>query len=165
MRILPRDCERARQWTSAELDAELSDFEAVLLRAHLGCCESCSAFHRQIHGLTHVVREAPLERLERTIEIRRVRRSRLRLAPVAAAMAAVSVGLGSLMASSQFHSDSVGASAAPPTRSFSFDPDTRNAKSRQLLRTQTGQSVVQFGALLPTGSESSLHGGPVVEDR
>lgn len=165
MKILQKDCERARQWASAELDGELSDFEGVLLRAHLARCEPCSEFRRQIRGLTRAVRTEPLARMEGMIEIGRVRRSRLRLAPAAAAMAAVAVGLGSLLASSQVHSGSVGASAVRHARSFSFDPDTRRATSRQIVHAQTVQRVTQNGALLPSGSQSSVHGGPVVDDR
>ena len=164
MRTLQRECERARQWASAEIDGELSEFEAALLRAHLSCCESCGDFHREIAGLTRAVRAAPRAHLERRIEIGRARR-RLRLAPAVAAMAAVAVGLGSLLASSQVPSGSVGSDAARQARSFKFDPDTLRAAQRQLLRAQAPRRTAGKAALLPTRLHSSLHGGPVLEDR
>src|SRR5689334_6245880 len=100
------DCERARQWSSIELDGELSTFERVLLRAHLAHCSSCRGFRERTNGLTLALRAAPLEQ---PVQIGRMRRRfRLRVAPAAAAMAVAFVGLGSVLATSAVRSSSVG---------------------------------------------------------
>ena len=94
-------CERARQWASADVDGELSTFERALLADHLERCAACSDFSRGVAGLTGALRAAPREPFEGVV-IGRVRRHvRLRLAPAAAAMAILAVGLGSLLASTQ----------------------------------------------------------------
>ena len=91
-------CDRARQWATADLDGELSRFERVLLSAHLVDCPSCREFSTAIGGFTEMLRTAPLEQLERPIEIGRLRRRvGLRLAPAVAAMAVTVVGLGSIL--------------------------------------------------------------------
>jgi len=95
-------CERARQWASAGVDGELSTFERVLLEDHLGRCSECREFSRDVGGLTDALRAAPLEPFEGVVLGRVRRQVRLRLAPAAAAMAIVAVGLGSLVASTQF---------------------------------------------------------------
>jgi anti-sigma factor RsiW len=95
-------CERARQWASADVDGELSTFERALLEDHLGRCSSCREFSRDVGGMTTALRAAPLQQFDGVV-IGRIRRQvRLRLAPAAAAMAIAAVGLGSLVASTQF---------------------------------------------------------------
>jgi len=146
-----RECDRARQSASIDVDGQLSEFERTLLEAHLVGCQSCAEFHREIAGLTHAIRAAPAAQLTRPIEVARVRRRYgLRLAPAAAAMAAAVLGLGSLLASSQLHTGSVGNAVVHHARSFKFDPDTAAAAMRQPVVTQTAQS--------------SVHGGPVLFD-
>ena len=66
-------CDRARQWATAEIDGELSRFEIVLLRAHLDACPSCREFHAAVGGITETLRATPLQRLERAIEVKRLR--------------------------------------------------------------------------------------------
>jgi anti-sigma factor RsiW len=51
-----RTCERARTWFSLRLDGELSEFESVLLDAHLGRCAPCAAAAAQIKAVTGVLR-------------------------------------------------------------------------------------------------------------
>jgi predicted anti-sigma-YlaC factor YlaD len=96
-------CDRAREWASADVDGELSTFERALLADHLGRCGSCRAFSTDLRGLTTALRAAPREHFEVTLVGRLRRQARLRLAPAAAAMAIASVGLGSLLASSQLN--------------------------------------------------------------
>lgn len=97
-------CRRAREWVSAELDGELSTFERALLGDHLERCTSCRDFSRGVNRLTSALRAAPREPFEGVV-IGRVRRQiRIRVAPAAAAMAIVAVGLGSLLASTQLNS-------------------------------------------------------------
>jgi predicted anti-sigma-YlaC factor YlaD len=59
--ILPADCVRARQQLSLRVDSELSEFEGVLLDAHLGRCDDCRAFEQGITGFTEALRAVPAE--------------------------------------------------------------------------------------------------------
>jgi predicted anti-sigma-YlaC factor YlaD len=59
--ILPADCGRARQQLSLRVDSELSEFEAVLLNAHLTRCDDCRAFEQGIGGLTEALRAVRVE--------------------------------------------------------------------------------------------------------
>ena len=166
MRVVHRECDRARQWVSMDVDGELSEFESVLLDAHLAACPSCAEFRHDVSGLANALRAEPAAQLTRPIEIARVRRRHaLRLAPAAAAMAAAVLGLGSLLASSQFRSGSVGSAVVHHARSFSFDPDTAYAAKRQPALTPATQRQVRNIAVLAQTWQSSPHGGPVLVDR
>jgi len=93
-------CERARQWVSEELDGRLSEFEGVLLQAHLKTCDGCAGFRASALRITNELRSAPLEPLSRQIAVVRMRRRiPLRIAPAIAALAVGAVGLGSLLTS------------------------------------------------------------------
>jgi predicted anti-sigma-YlaC factor YlaD len=59
--ILPADCARARQQLSLRVDSELSEFELVLLDAHLGRCDDCRAFEQGLRGFTEALRAVPAE--------------------------------------------------------------------------------------------------------
>lgn len=99
MRPLHGDCERARQWISAGLDGELSEFEGALLDGHLAACKTCASFLVESRSLTDELRSAPMERFEVRLPARRRPRIALRLSPVAASLAVVAVGVGSILAS------------------------------------------------------------------
>jgi predicted anti-sigma-YlaC factor YlaD len=91
------ECERACEWVSLELDGELSDFERTLLGAHLAECGDCRAFREDVASVTHQLRASALEQPERAVRVvRHRRRASLRLAPAAAAIAVLAVGLGSV---------------------------------------------------------------------
>jgi predicted anti-sigma-YlaC factor YlaD len=160
VRFVHRECDRARQRASIDVDGELSEFERALLDAHLADCQSCGEFRREIAGLTQAVRIAQAAQLTRPIEIARVRRRYglrlapygLRLAPAAAVMTVAVLGLGSLVASTQLHSGSVGNVVVHHARSFKFDPDAAAAAVRQPVVTRVL-------------AQSSVHGGPVLFDR
>src|SRR5256885_8433877 len=94
-----QDCERARAWISAELDGELSEFEATLLQDHLKDCPACGAFRTGVDSFTHELRGAPLVPIAHPIAVpgRRRRLQPLRV-PAAAAMAVSILTLGSLFA-------------------------------------------------------------------
>lgn len=157
------DCERARQWASIELDGELSTFERVLLRAHLAHCPPCREFRTDTNSLTHALRAAPLERLERPIEIGRVRRGlRLRLAPAAAAMAVAVVGLGSILATSAVRSSSVGTShnRLPSVTAELAGNETMNLRTSAAL-----EHMNAFQQMRVSAATRSLRGGPVLQDR
>ncbi|HEV2712973.1 MAG TPA: zf-HC2 domain-containing protein [Gaiellaceae bacterium] len=59
--ILPADCARARQQLSLSVDSELSEFELVLLEAHLARCDDCRAFEHGVKGFTIALRASPVE--------------------------------------------------------------------------------------------------------
>lgn len=96
------ECDRAREWSSLQLDGELSDFEHVLLGSHLSTCEECRHFSASVTAFTVELRAVPLERPERPVVVRKHRRAlSLARAPVAAALAVMAVGLGTLLTSSE----------------------------------------------------------------
>lgn len=97
-RIPPADCPRACEWISLRLDAQLSDFEAVLLEAHLAGCHDCRAFAESAAGLTEMLRAAPLEEAPSGFRLPRKSRSRLHSLRVVSAAAIVGVlGLSGLV--------------------------------------------------------------------
>jgi predicted anti-sigma-YlaC factor YlaD len=157
------DCDRARQWASTELDGELSTFERVLLRAHLGACPSCREFRDGIGGLTGALRAAPLEEFEGVIEIGRLRRRRprLRFAPAAAAMAVAAVGLGSILATTAVRSGSVGGQTPTPVvKAELASLDTMNLSTSTARERQSA-----FELIRAINAQRSLRGGPVVRER
>ena len=158
-------CDRAREWATAEVDGELSRFELVLLRAHLDACPSCREFHAAIGGITRTLRATPLERLERAIEVTRLRRRlRPRLASAAAAMAVVAVVLGSGLVSSELRSGSVQSAAGSSVDGVAgrASVDTMNLSKKQALAQQSATS--NSGESLRT-LQVSLRGGPVIGER
>lgn len=157
-------CDRAREWATAEVDGELSRFEHVLLRAHLDACPSCLEFHRAIGGITRTLRATPLERLERAIEVTRLRRRlRPRLAPAAAAMAVAVVVLGSSLVSSQLRSGSVQSVASSVDGVARLGPmETINLSMNEALTTKSPSGTPER---VVRRLQGSLSGGPVVRDR
>ena len=59
--ILPAECAQACQQLSLRADHELSEFEFVLLEAHLAICPDCRAFENGVSGVTTLLRAVPLE--------------------------------------------------------------------------------------------------------
>jgi len=98
-------CERAAQWISLRLDAELSEVEAGALDRHLERCDACRSHSRELAVLTGLVRSAPLESPSVLISAPAPRRRRPRvtrrvalagsLAAVASAVAATFTITGS----------------------------------------------------------------------
>lgn len=89
-------CERGREWISLRLDGELSELAQKMLESHLARCADCRAFEEQVSGLAEQLRAAPLEELERPIQIASRRRAPLRvwsLGAAAASVAAAAVGV------------------------------------------------------------------------
>jgi len=99
-------CDRMRSSISAELDGELSEFEAIRLRGHLRVCASCQEFKAEAERFATALRSAPLEPLSRSIALpsRRRRAMHLRV-PVAAAVAVSMIAAGGLFEA--IHSSSV----------------------------------------------------------
>jgi anti-sigma factor RsiW len=95
-----------RSSISAELDGELSEFEAIRMRGHLRVCASCQAFRADAERFATALRSAPLEPLSRSVTLpsRRRRAMHLRV-PVAAAVAVSMIAAGGLFEA--VHSSSV----------------------------------------------------------
>jgi predicted anti-sigma-YlaC factor YlaD len=96
--IMPADCARACQQLSLRLDSELSEFESVLLEAHLARCADCRSFGQSITGFTDALRAVPAE-MPTPVTFPVTRRHRmnvlansLRAASAAAAVAVVALG-------------------------------------------------------------------------
>jgi anti-sigma factor RsiW len=92
MRVSPLNgtCERARAWSSRQLDGELSDLEAAMLHRHTQRCESCATFVENTARLTQLLRKAPLERFASQIVVTR-RRHHPRVLRTASMLAAACV--------------------------------------------------------------------------
>lgn len=94
--ILPADCARACEQLSLRLDSELSEFETVLLEAHLTRCPNCRAFGQTVAGLTMAIRTVPDETPSVSFDVHRTRTrmdalltGSLRIGSVAAAIVVV----------------------------------------------------------------------------
>ena len=96
---LPADeCVRAHEWVSLRLDEQLSDFEEVILEAHLARCPDCSAFAATTISLTQTIRATTLEQPAFTFEPpRRARGRTVVIRAVSAAAAVAVVGLSGLV--------------------------------------------------------------------
>ena len=71
----------AHQQVSAQLDDELSSFEAIKLRSHLAACPECRCFRREVQSFTVRLREdEPLPAPAATILVRMRGGARLRFA-------------------------------------------------------------------------------------
>ena len=61
MSFLAKDCARARESVSLQLDGELSEFALDRLETHLRICPECSTWAEQVRDTTQLVREASFE--------------------------------------------------------------------------------------------------------
>jgi predicted anti-sigma-YlaC factor YlaD len=113
-------CERATQWTSLDLDGELSELERAALHRHLERCGGCRAASAALGSFTSLLREAPLAEPSRPVVVAVTGRVRLRatrraaLAVLAAATAAA-----------------VGVTAWPTTHTASSSLGFRNAQDQR----------------------------------
>ena len=118
LRARAKRCDRAREWISLQLDGELSEFERIVLEAHVARCSECREFRAELRGISLELRHAPLEPLGRPIALpRRTRLTGRTLQFAAAAAAAVAVGAAS----------SLGVITADNSSSGSFGPRLRPA--------------------------------------
>ncbi len=93
--MISKRCVRAREHVSLDLDGELSEFERVLLAAHLAQCERCRRFEADVVAVTGRLRAAPLEALPQPVSLPRRRRVfATRSIQSAAAAAVLAVGFG-----------------------------------------------------------------------
>lgn len=101
MFISGKECARARESVSAELDRELQELDIRRLRAHLRICADCSAWAGHVRATTAQLREAPFETPPAPVAMQRRRSGRagrvgaaLVVAPAAALAASVVFSLG-----------------------------------------------------------------------
>jgi ferric-dicitrate binding protein FerR (iron transport regulator) len=96
---IPSDeCARACEWASLRLDDQLSEFEEVLLEAHLARCAGCRSFAASISDLTGALRSARMEEPTFAFEApRRTGGRRIALRAVSAAAAVAVVGVSGLV--------------------------------------------------------------------
>lgn len=147
MRVSPRplNCERVRSQISMAFDAEVSELDRRLVRAHLARCPECHAFESSVRDFTEELRAAPLERLERPIVLaqrRSRRRAWLTTAEVSAA-ATVLIGLGVM---SQLEAS---------------DPQARNRLATATLFSAAWQPELEMAQIDPSvGAGLANDGGP-----
>jgi predicted anti-sigma-YlaC factor YlaD len=89
--FLAKDCARARESVSVQLDGELSDFALDRLETHLRICPECSTWAEQVRDTTRQLREASLEGPVHRLVLPRSRRSWRVSSAVALASAAAVV--------------------------------------------------------------------------
>jgi hypothetical protein len=96
---IPSDeCARACEWASLRLDDQLSEFEEVLLEAHLTRCMDCRGFAAAISDVTGALRSAGLEQPAFAFEApSRTRGRTVALRTVSAAAVVAVVGLSGLV--------------------------------------------------------------------
>ena len=126
VRARSQECERTRASISAALDGELSEFESLLLRAHLNACDGCREFEVSAQLSTTALRAAPLEQLTRPLALPSKRRRAVGLrVPSAAAAAVLMVTLGGVFES--LH----GGAARPSSVAFDSRVDIQAIAKRQ----------------------------------
>lgn len=146
-----------RAWVSAELDGELSEFESVLLRAHLGRCDSCSTFKADAAGFAAALRGAPLEPLSRPIAVphrRRIAFQPLRV-PAVAALAVAMLALGGLFAS--LHSGAI--SVRPSSSSAAAALDDQGLRALQLQSTKAAFAQLRIRRAAVQSAQIPRHPG------
>jgi len=109
--FLAKDCARARESVSVQLDGELSEFALDRLETHLRICPECSTWAEQVRDTTQRLREASLEAPANRFMLPRHRRSWRVSSAVALASAAAMVA--TMFVSPSGQSASVGQHATP----------------------------------------------------
>ena len=126
VRARSQECERTRASISAALDGELSEFESLLLRAHLDGCDTCREFEVSAQLSTTALRAAPLEQVTRPLALPSKRRRAVGLrVPSAAAAAVLMVAFGGVFESLQ------GGAARPSSVAFDNRADAQAIAKRQ----------------------------------
>jgi predicted anti-sigma-YlaC factor YlaD len=62
MNISGKECARARESVSADLDCELQELDLRRLQVHLSVCADCATWAGRVRATTAQLREAPAER-------------------------------------------------------------------------------------------------------
>ena len=154
------ECERTRQWVSAALDSELSQFERALVKSHVARCAGCRAFEEGAWAVTAVVRSTPPVELSHLVHLPARRRlawrsptavARLGSAAAAIIVSVISVGLltaperGSLESEQAFAAPSL----EPPAATNELMIDARG-RGQEAIAFGTGGIGAYKPALAPT---------------
>lgn len=141
-------CERVRAQVSLALDGELSQLERAMVAAHLGRCPACRAYEAGVAAATRLLRQAPLERLQRPVSVRRPRQ--VLPARVQAGVAALIVGVAAFGIAGQL--------APQPTRApLPLEAGVARFPSQnQLERELAMLEMVRPGAGLPRGGRETV---------
>jgi predicted anti-sigma-YlaC factor YlaD len=139
-------CDRARQWASLRLDAELSELESALLDAHLARCGSCNTFAREADGIGLALRAVAMERLEEPLVVpvaRRAPRLRALQVAIAAALVLVAAVLGSVLGVASHSRSSSTAAAAERHTAMVASGDTADnlRKLRRAALIESGRPI------------------------
>jgi anti-sigma factor RsiW len=92
--VSPDACGEARRNVSLLLDGELSELDAVRLKAHLDSCPDCRAFEADTRRATHMLRLADPAELGFDVVLPRRNRVSVRMLQAGAAAAAVALVAG-----------------------------------------------------------------------
>lgn len=127
------NCRRARELFSLRLDTQISEFETVLLEAHVSRCPECSSFADDVTGFTTALRLAPLELLSRPITVQAVRgrHQYIQRAAAATAIAMLAAGIWGVVGSLDLSSRS-DLSPGPYGQLWSHDEQQRFVRSQEL---------------------------------
>jgi anti-sigma factor RsiW len=90
-------CDRAREWTSLELDGELSELERAALETHTRSCDACRAFAAGVADVASTLRSTPFVEPEPLAVPSARRRVRPVFVVAAALVVALAAGAGSLV--------------------------------------------------------------------
>jgi hypothetical protein len=127
-------CDRAREYASRRLDGDLSELEAVLLRAHLRRCPACRSFDAALVGQTTLLRNSQLEPLGFQIRLPSLRRNvwTMRLGAVAAVTAVALIGTVTAIDSLSRRASTLPHSTAATRAGASVDREFWSARRDQL---------------------------------
>lgn len=124
MDISGKECARARESVSADLDRELQELDLRRLQAHLRVCADCSAWAGHVRATTAQLREAQFE-TPRAAVLELPRRGRARrigvglvIAPAAALAASVVFSVGLVQHGLFGNPVRTGTSSGPTGRQF-----------------------------------------------
>ena len=149
--ILPAECARACQQLSLRADHELSDFETVLLEAHLAVCPDCRAFEKGVSGVTTLLRAGTLEQPIVPFELPRGRSrvNALVANSVRAGSAAAAIAIVVLTGLATFRTALHRSPASAPSTNVGETRQVLNLHERQLQQLdslgRTQRFVVPFG--------------------
>jgi anti-sigma factor RsiW len=132
-----------REQVSLELDGELSQLEQRMLETHLERCPRCAAYATDVRDFTERMRSAPRALMQRPVVVARrrgvVTTVRLQVG-VAAAFALAALGLGTQLAATPEHGNSLARFEGRPALS---PPSAVVEQEQAILR------VVKAGRPLP----------------
>jgi hypothetical protein len=144
-------CDRAHEYVSRRLDGDLSELEAVLLRAHLKRCPTCRDFDAALVGQTTLLRNSQLEPLGFPLRLPSLRRNvwTLRLGAIAAVAAVALIGTVTAIDSLSRHVSTLPHSTPATRAGTSVDREFWSARRDRLASLQLTPVMQRQVASLP----------------